>query len=362
MTTAPEMRTVDPPLKRRKTGHSASSRQESDQLYYERNKERIRERKRRWCEQNPEKVRESQRRWRKQNPEKVRERKQRWREQNREKENERNRRYREQNPEKERERSRRWREQNPEKAREGQQRYREQNPEKEHERSRRWREQNPEKLRESKRRYQKGMTNFTTVAKKRGLEVTLSEEDLTHLYGQSCIYCGTSDTDIGIDRMNNRLGYTWNNSVPSCSMCNMMKETMSYCTFICMARCIAGIHRGILPRLQSLGDRRATRAYPSTYRRGANTRGLTFQLTKDEFKKLIAESCHYCGLEQARGIDRKDNKGGYTTENCLPCCKTCNRMKWTSGYEEFLDKCAAIAMKHPELIFPPPQKMCDQTA
>lgn len=36
-------------------------------------------------------------------------------------------------------------------------------------------------------------------------------------------------------------------------------------------------------------------------------------------------------------LDRKDNAVGYTVENCVVCCKSCNKTKWTSlDYEEMI--------------------------
>ena len=37
------------------------------------------------------------------------------------------------------------------------------------------------------------------------------------------------------------------------------------------------------------------------------------------------------------GVDRVDNERGYSLENCVPCCKFCNRMKRDLGKKEFLE-------------------------
>lgn len=81
----------------------------------------------------------------------------------------------------------------------------------------------------------------------------------------------------------------------------------------------------------------------------AKCRNLVFELTSDQFAVLTAAPCHYCdsppstsagsmrvfGKYVYNGVDRKDNTVGYTTENCVPCCKICNRAKGTLSYEEF---------------------------
>jgi hypothetical protein len=42
------------------------------------------------------------------------------------------------------------------------------------------------------------------------------------------------------------------------------------------------------------------------------------------------------------GIDRIDSSRGYTPENTVPCCSTCNLMKSDSTHEAFLAHIEAI--------------------
>jgi hypothetical protein len=84
------------------------------------------------------------------------------------------------------------------------------------------------------------------------------------------------------------------------------------------------------------------------YQKGANRRGLNFELSKDKFQELISRNCFFCGTSPAtiwkyahtpliyNGIDRLDNSRGYSEDNCVPCCKTCNYAKQTMSVEEFL--------------------------
>lgn len=92
------------------------------------------------------------------------------------------------------------------------------------------------------------------------------------------------------------------------------------------------------------------------YRQTARKRGLTFNLSRDEFHLITAQDCHYCGAQPAQrhsrrhfngafiynGIDRKDSDRGYEPDNCLPCCGTCNVMKQDLGYADFLRHIARI--------------------
>jgi hypothetical protein len=56
-------------------------------------------------------------------------------------------------------------------------------------------------------------------------------------------------------------------------------------------------------------------------------RGLTFELSFDEYAELVSAPCTYCGgplPEVGLGLDRLDNNVGYTRFNCVPCCHYCN--------------------------------------
>jgi hypothetical protein len=67
----------------------------------------------------------------------------------------------------------------------------------------------------------------------------------------------------------------------------------------------------------------------SQYLSGAKTRGLTFELTKEEFEGLVTKSCYYCGEppNPLNGIDRRNNDNGYCRGNVVPCCSICNMSK-----------------------------------
>jgi 5-methylcytosine-specific restriction endonuclease McrA len=88
------------------------------------------------------------------------------------------------------------------------------------------------------------------------------------------------------------------------------------------------------------------------YKIGAKRRNLEFELSQDQFRSLTKAPCHYCGVEPQsttkhrikhangdyihNGIDRVNNSVGYTIDNCVPCCKTCNRMKHKLDKQAFL--------------------------
>ena len=81
------------------------------------------------------------------------------------------------------------------------------------------------------------------------------------------------------------------------------------------------------------------------YKRQAKTRNLKFDLTKEQVRHLIFNKCSYCGsipenkntrsLIMYNGIDRLNNKKGYTKFNCVTACKYCNRSKGIRTLTEF---------------------------
>lgn len=94
----------------------------------------------------------------------------------------------------------------------------------------------------------------------------------------------------------------------------------------------------------------------SDYKKKAEYRKINFELTFDEFKKLTSGSCVYCNILHSNiktrhrnnkiasnvilyynGVDRVDNKKGYTTENSVSCCKICNQAKHTMSEQNFID-------------------------
>jgi len=64
-------------------------------------------------------------------------------------------------------------------------------------------------------------------AKERGYTFELTFKDFSKLVKEKCYYCGGKEGRYnGIDRKRNNIGYTKNNSVSCCSLCNRMKWDM----------------------------------------------------------------------------------------------------------------------------------------
>lgn len=93
------------------------------------------------------------------------------------------------------------------------------------------------------------------------------------------------------------------------------------------------------------------------YKHGAKERGYKWDLIIDQVVGIIQKPCYYCGNEKSNtkitknykegysynGIDRLDNTKGYSIENCVPCCKQCNRAKGTMSFDEFIKWIKAMA-------------------
>lgn len=96
----------------------------------------------------------------------------------------------------------------------------------------------------------------------------------------------------------------------------------------------------------------------SRYKKSAKTRGLKWELTKEDFRVLTQGDCYYCGIAPKQkvygkgrttevavahseyvynGIDRLFNDGSYVILNCVPCCGVCNMRKNDSNKDEFIE-------------------------
>jgi len=81
----------------------------------------------------------------------------------------------------------------------------------------------------------------------------------------------------------------------------------------------------------------------------AKDRGLSWDLSKECFMELLFANCHYCKSPPStlvklnshetmvNGVDRVNSDLGYSQENCVACCKFCNRAKSDATLQEFLE-------------------------
>lgn len=104
----------------------------------------------------------------------------------------------------------------------------------------------------------------------------------------------------------------------------------------------------------------ATNNIFNVYRREAKKRNFDFLLDKDIFSKLLHQNCYYCGIVPSQirnaknirssmkynGIDRLNSSIGYTIDNCVTCCSSCNISKMSLDHNEFFTLVKKIYEKH----------------
>lgn len=105
---------------------------------------------------------------------------------------------------------------------------------------------------------------YVSSSKNRHLQFELSLDDFKKLTQSECHYCGQLPTAIsiklsnagayifnGIDRKDNSIGYSIENSVPCCQPCNFLKKDMNYSEFIRRASAISRTHAGMMNRISN---------------------------------------------------------------------------------------------------------------
>jgi hypothetical protein len=215
-----------------------------------------------------------------------------------------------------------------------------------------WVKANPEKvaLKEVNKRNRnyEGTTNLT-------------KEQFEPIIKQNCYYCGIMQEKgfNGIDRMDSTKGYEIDNCVSCCTDCNMMKGAVDNITFIQRVEHIL-THNSMLKDGNKYPDAFANQSgsYYSRYKTNAEQRNYAFELSEEQYYKLIREDCYICGKKtnenHTNGVDRFDNEKGYTFHNSNACCGQCNIMKKEIDYSVFIDKlkkiyknCSKKEMKQP---------------
>lgn len=190
-------------------------------------------------------------------------------------------------------------------------------------------------------------------AKKRGYNFELSFENFKKLVTSQCYYCDLPRRKyfVGIDRLDNNMGYTKENSVPCCYICNIMKNTLNEATFILMCAHIAHVNHMLKFDTYDYIFNNYKSVFYSGYERGARERNLRFEISKEDFENLIYNNpCYICSRFSSKyhhnGIDRVDNSKGYTLDNCKSCCGDCNFLKRNIDHDTFIYQCAFIAYQH----------------
>ena len=123
----------------------------------------------------------------------------------------------------------------------------------------------------------------------------------------TCIKCESSETHGN-----------WY-SGPICSNCYRMEQYYKY------------------PEKHKDRLKKNSRSWKSRFSRGkssAKRRDIEWTLTFDEYSEVVKNNCFYCNLtvreQTGTSLDRKDSDLGYTKENIVSCCGSCNYLKSTN--------------------------------
>jgi uncharacterized protein with PIN domain len=77
----------------------------------------------------------------------------------------------------------------------------------------------------------------------RGYAFDLTYEEFMLFWNKPCYYCNDEITTIGLDRVDNNIGYNVSNVVSCCTTCNRMKMTMNQNDFITKCITISNLHK-----------------------------------------------------------------------------------------------------------------------
>lgn len=71
--------------------------------------------------------------------------------------------------------------------------------------------------------------------RKKGHSNDLDLEFVGHAISQPCSYCGETSLRMTLDRVDNAVGHTRDNVVPSCERCNFARRDMPYSAWLCVS-------------------------------------------------------------------------------------------------------------------------------
>lgn len=222
------------------------------------------------------------------------------------------------------------------------------------ENAKQWRENNPEKVANNNlnkiNNVQLQYGVYARSARDKNLVFSLSVEEFDIIVKNPCYYCGTiQDRGFnGVDRQNSEIGYIMENSVSCCQMCNYMKASLSVDAFLGRVEHILTYNGRINGRLFPEMFPDYMSASYNGYKQRAAKKNLDFILSQDEFTSLTYLPCYLCGKtsnsQHLNGVDRLDNKNGYTFDNVKSCCFGCNHIKRNYVLEDVFNKFIEIYM------------------
>jgi len=184
-------------------------------------------------------------------------------------------------------------------------------------------------------------SEFKRSKKSSGVISNVSFEKFKSFLGQECTYC-KKDRDKGyLGLINKDLGFIDENVIPICRCCNQSKRMVSEESFNLRVKRRYSKHDK-----EKIKENHAVKHIPqdiysqrySKLKSSAKSRNIILNLSLEEYIPICKLKCHYCNLDNTtQGLDRIDNNQGYVLNNVVSCCKTCNTMKNTMTYDEFIN-------------------------
>lgn len=109
------------------------------------------------------------------------------------------------------------------------------------------------------------------------------------------------------------------------------------------AKCSAKNAHAKHPRGLPVAEREL-RNKEGAYRSNSARKGLTWSLSRSDFRAIVSAPCTYCGIAPSGGVDRVDSSSGYVRENTAPCCSVCNYAKRDLTERVFREWIARISL------------------
>jgi hypothetical protein len=269
-------------------------------------------------------------------------------------------------PTKRRENARKYREKNRKKINEKKKEHYEKNKEEINEKNKEQYKKNKEKNKEKQKEYRDDRTQnahdsitsgrifdpnkwdlwcdgikIKAKTKKHPYSDEFTNDIMFDLMVRGCYYCGNIATTI--DRLNSELDHTLDNCVGCCGPCNISKGVADPSTFIRKSYYKA---RGeYIDDVTNVWFENKNKPQWCNYRRSANKKEITFELTRQQWKMMIADDCEYCHRSPTTwfGIDRVVPSLGYVDDNVVTCCYDCNLDKHVNDVEATIARNERIA-------------------
>jgi hypothetical protein len=158
---------------------------------------------------------------------------------------------------------------------------------------------------------------------------------------KGCFYCG--DTATSIDRLDSDINHVPDNCVGCCHGCNMSKGAADPMTFI--RKAYYRVYGKYADDSENIWFVYKTKPDITAYKRSADAKGVSFDLTSKEFDKIIKGDCAYCKRSPTSwfGIDRKIPSEGYVLGNVASCCYDCNVDKFEDAVDTMIKRNERIA-------------------